>query len=358
MKRRRFTGLALASAAVVTTQGMPRLAQAQSLRLTGAGASFPFPLYSTWFQTYSQQTSGIQIDYQSTGSGAGVKSFIARTVDFAASDAAMTDEQIGQVDGGAVLLPMTAGEIVLAYNLPGVTGLKLPREVYPLIFLGEVTSWKDPRIVAANPGVDLPDTNITAVRRSDASGTTFVFTNHLAAISEKFKSTVTPGTNPQWPSASNLVAAPRNDGVTATVAQTPGAIGYIEYGYAKLTNTPAAELQNAAGNFVAPGGEGGQIALSGAEFKGDDLRTWITNPKEDKAYPIATFTWMLFYKKQDAAKAEALRSLVEWALVDGQEDGRRSRLHRVAGSGSGQGQGPDQEHRLRVGVIRARGRSC
>ena len=169
-------------------------------KLIGSGASFPFPLYSTWFQAYSQATPGIEIDYQSTGSGAGVKSFIARTVDFAASDSAMTDEQIGQVEAGGVVMPMTAGEIVLAYNLPGVTDLKLPREVYPLIFLGEVTSWNDPRIVAANPGVTLPDTRITAVRRSDASGTTFVFTNHLAAVSEKFKHG-RPGTNPQWPPA-------------------------------------------------------------------------------------------------------------------------------------------------------------
>ncbi|MFL5337620.1 MAG: phosphate ABC transporter substrate-binding protein PstS, partial [Geminicoccaceae bacterium] len=295
-------------------------AQAQNLRLTGAGASFPFPLYSTWFQAYSQNTPGIQIDYQSTGSGAGVKSLISRTVDFAASDAAMTDEQIGQVDGGVVLLPMTAGEIVLAYNLPGVADLKLPREVYPLIFLGELTSWNDPRIATANPGVKLPDTKITAVRRSDASGTTFVFTNHLAAISEKFKSMVSAGTNPQWPSASNLVAAPRNDGVTATVTQTPGAVGYIEYSFAKLTNTPAALLQNSGGNYVPAGGKGGMNTLAGAEFKSaEDLRGYAPDPKEPEAYPIATFTWMLFYKKQEAAKSEALRNLVQWALTDGQK---------------------------------------
>lgn len=320
MDRRSFVALSAGSGLLAASASLlPSMAFAQSLRLTGAGASFPFPLYSTWFQAYSQANAGIEIDYQSTGSGAGVKSFIARTVDFAASDAAMTDEQIGQVDGGVVLLPMTAGEIVLAYNLPGVTELKLPREVYPLIFLGEVTSWRDPRIVEANPGVELPDTPITAVRRSDASGTTFVFTNHLAAISEKFKSTVTPGTNPQWPGASNLVAAPRNDGVTATITQTPGAIGYIEWGYAKLTNTPAATLQNAAGNYVAPGGEGGPQALAGAEFASDeDLRGWITNPQGGEAYPIATFTWMLFFKKQDPARAEALRNLVTWALKDGQ----------------------------------------
>ena len=160
MDRRTFAALAAGSGLLAAAGALlPKAALAQSLRLTGAGASFPFPLYSTWFQAYSQATSGIEIDYQSTGSGAGVKSFISRTVDFAASDSAMTDEQIGQVDGGVVILPMTAGEIVLAYNLPGVTELKLPREVYPLIFLGEVTSWNDPRIAAANPGVTLPDTH-------------------------------------------------------------------------------------------------------------------------------------------------------------------------------------------------------
>jgi phosphate transport system substrate-binding protein len=321
MDRRRFAGLAASTGLVAAAGGLPlRVALAQNLRLTGAGASFPFPLYSTWFQTYSQKTPGIQIDYQSTGSGAGVKSLIARTVDFAASDSAMTDEQIGEVDGGVVILPMTAGEIVLAYNLPGVTDLKLPREVYPLIFLGEITSWDDPRIVAANPGVTLPNTRMTAVRRSDASGTTFVFTNHLATISEKFKSTVTPGTNPQWPNVSNLIAAPRNDGVTATITQTPGAVGYIEWGFAKLTNTPAAALQNAAGNFVAPGGEGGPIALADASFNSDtDLRGWITDPQSAEAYPISTFTWMLFFKRQEAARAEALRNFVTWALADGQQ---------------------------------------
>ena len=248
-----------------------------------------------------------------------MKSFIASTVDFAASDAAMTDEQIGQVDGGVVLLPMTAGEIVLAYNLPGVTDLKLPREVYPLIFLGEVTSWNDPRIVAANPGVTLPEHQITAVRRSDASGTTFVFTNHLAAISEKFKGTVTPGTNPQWPGASNLVAARRNDGVTATITQTPGAIGYIEWGYAKLTNTPAATLQNSAGNFVAAWRRGRCHGSRGRRVQGRrSARLDHGSPKDAQAYPIATFTWMLFFKKQEAARAEALRNFVTWALKDGQ----------------------------------------
>lgn len=318
MDRRSFASLAATSAMLAGGGIVPKAALAQNVRLTGAGASFPFPLYATWVQTFSQKTPGVQIDYQSTGSGAGVQAFINRTVDFAASDSGMTDEEIAKVEGGAVLLPMTAGEIVYAYNLPGVSGLKLPREVYPLIFLGEVERWNDPRIVEANPGLELPDTRITAVRRSDSSGTTFVFTKHLSEINQQFADTVGIGTNPQWPRVDNLVAAPRNDGVAATITQTPGAVGYVEWGFAKLTNTPVAELQNKAGNFVAGGSEGGRIALAGAEFKPDDLRVWIADPPQEGAYPISTFTWMLFYKRQDAERAEILRNFVEWALVDGQ----------------------------------------
>lgn len=295
-------------------------AQAQNVRITGAGASFPFPLYSAWFQTYSAKTKGVRIEYQSVGSGAGVKNFIERIVDFGASDAAMTDEQIAQVKGGALVLPMTAGEIVLAYNLPGVKELRLPRAVYPAIFTGEVTRWNDPAIVAANPGVTLPDLPITVVRRSDSSGTTFVFTQHLSAISPAFKDKVGAGTSVQWPALSTFIGAPRNDGITATVMQTPGAIGYIEYGYAKLTKTPFAILENKSGAFITAGDEAGQAALASAEFKGDDLRVWVTDPANPAAYPIATFTWMLFYK--DSGKPEtaaALRNFVDWALVDGQK---------------------------------------
>lgn len=318
MLRRTF-GLAAASALVGGSLPLAWRRAAANLRLVGAGASFPFPLYSTWFAEYIKMTDGVQIDYQSVGSGAGVQAFINRTVDFAASDSGMTDEEMAKVEGGAVLLPMTAGEIVLAYNLPGVTGLKLPRAVYPLIFLGEVERWNDPRIAEANPGIDLPDTRITAVRRSDSSGTTFVFTKHLTAINPHFADTVGIGTNPQWPRVNNLVAAPRNDGVTATITQTRGAVGYIEWGFAKLTNTPTAELENKAGRFVAPGGEGGPAALAAAEFTPDDLRVWIEDPAAPEAYPISTFTWMLFYQKQEPEKAEALRNFVEWALVDGQK---------------------------------------
>ena len=252
-----------------------------------------------------------------------MKSFIARTVDFAASDAAMTDEQIGQVDGGVVLLPMTAGEIVLAYNLPGVTDLKLPREVYPLIFLGEVTSWNDPRIVAANPGrrrcptpTSPPSAGRTPAARPSCSPTT------SPPISEKFKSTVTPGTNPQWPGASNLVAAPRNDGVTATVTQTPGCDrlhrvrlrqAHQHAGGRRCRTRPATSWRRAA--------RAARSRSRAPSSRATICATWITDPKEAKAYPIATFTWMLFYKKQDAARPRpcAASSSGRWRRS---EDGR------------------------------------
>jgi phosphate transport system substrate-binding protein len=289
------------------------------IRLNGSGASFPFPIYSAWFKDYSASTDGVTVDYQAKGSGAGIQDLINKTVDFAASDAAMTDEEIAKVDGGVVMLPMTAGEIVLSYNLPGdPEELKLPRDVYPDIFLGNITNWSDPRIAEANPDIELPDMPITVVRRSDSSGTTYVFTQHLSAISEEWKNGPGTGKTVQWPQSDKFVAAPKNDGITATIKQTPGAIGYIEYGYAKLTGAKTAMLENKTGNFVAPGGESGKAALATAEMP-ENLRVWITDPEGEEAYPIATFTWMLFYKDQDDEKAKALRDMVEYGITDGQE---------------------------------------
>jgi phosphate transport system substrate-binding protein len=299
-------------------------ASAEELKLTGSGASFPFPIYSAWFKDFSKQSHDVTVDYQAKGSGAGIQDFINNTVDFAASDAAMKDEEVAKIKQGVILLPMTAGEIVLSYNLEGVKELKLPRDVYPEIFAGKITKWNDPKIVAANPGVKLPDENITVVARSDSSGTTFVFTGHLGSISETFEKTVGHGTTVQWPT--NFVKAPKNDGVTATIKQTPGAIGYIEYGYAIATKQPMAVLQNKAGHYIVPNDEGGKAALASAVFPTKtlpdsnipDLRVWVSDPTGEKAYPIATFTWMLFYKDQDDAKAKVLRDLVEYGLTKGQ----------------------------------------
>jgi phosphate transport system substrate-binding protein len=318
--RRRFIAMAAVALSVAVGAPVANARRAQRVRITGAGASFPFPLYSAWFQEFSRINSNVRVDFQSTGSGAGVQALINRTVDFAASDSAMTDKQIAQVKGGVVLLPMTAGTIVLSYNLQGVTTLKLPRVVYPLIFTGEVSRWRDERIVAANPGVALPDLPITVVRRSDSSGTTFVFTKHLSAINTSFKKAMGVGTTVQWPSRANFVGAPRNDGVAATIRQTPGAIGYIEFGFAKLSNQPMALLENSSGRFIMPSGESGAAALASADLTGRDLRIWVEDPSGADAYPITTFTWMLFYRKHGNAQiAGALRNMVEWAITDGQK---------------------------------------
>lgn len=292
----------------------------EKFRLTGSGASFPFPLYSAWFKSFSKAHKAVNIDYQAKGSGAGVQDFLNKTVDFAASDSAMKPEDIAKVPGGVQLLPMTAGEIVLAYNLPGnPKGLKLPRDVYPAIFLGKITRWNDPTIASANPGVTLPDLPITVVRRADSSGTTFVFTSHLSAVSPDWKAGPGAGNTVNWPASDKIVAAPKNDGVTATIKQTPGAIGYIEYGYAMGAKVTMASLQNKAGTFVAPGGAGGEATLASATFP-DNLIAWVLDPDGAAAYPIATFTWMLFYKQNgDPKKAEVLRDMVEYCLTEGQK---------------------------------------
>src|SRR5215475_8394607 len=292
----------------------------ERVRLTGSGASFPFPLYSAWVKSFSGKQATISVDYQAKGSGAGVQDFINRTVDFAASDAAMSDEDIAKVPGGVQLVPLTAGEIVLAYNLPGSPkGLKLPRDVYVGIFLGKITKWSDARLKAANPGVSLPDQDITVVRRADSSGTTFVFTTHLSAIDEEWKRGPGAGTTVNWPKSDKFVASPKNDGVSATIKQTPGAIGYLEFAFAKFAKLEMAQLQNKAGQYVMPGTDGGPAALAGVKLPAD-LRAWVTDPDGPKSYPIATYTWMLFYtENKDPKKAAALREMVEFCLNDGQK---------------------------------------
>src|SRR5882724_8734280 len=229
--------------------GEPAAAKAETITLQGSGASFPAPLYSRWFKEFSDKNAGIRVNYQATGSGAGVKAFMAGQTDFGASDAAMTDAEIKEAKDNVVLFPVTAGSIVLAYNLEGVTDLKLTREVYVGIFQGTIKTWNDPKIKASNPGAKLPAKAITPVHRSDGSGTTFVFTQHLAAINEGWKKSPGAGTSIEWPGG---VAGKKNDGVTALITQTPGAIGYIEYGFAISSKQPMAALENKAGKFIAP----------------------------------------------------------------------------------------------------------
>src|SRR5262245_30137579 len=315
MRRLRWA-LVLAITLVIPSHAVSQ----DALRLTGSGATFPFPLYSSWFKAFSAQHKGVVVDYQGKGSGAGIQDLINHTVDFAASDAAMTDEEIAKVPGGVQLIPMTGGEIVIAYNLPGnPKGLRLPRDVYAGIFLGHITKWSDPKLKAANPGLALPDLDITVVRRADASGTTFVFTNHLSAISEEWKKGPGAGTTVSWPKSDKFVASPKNDGVTATIKQTPGAIGYIEYSFAKFAKVEIALLQNKAGQYVTAGGDGGPAALASVPMP-PNLRAWVPDPESPKAYPIATYTWMLFYKtNKDPRKAAAMREMVDYCLTEGQK---------------------------------------
>ena len=301
-----------------TALSAPAVAQ-DKIRLIGSGATFPFPIYASWFKEFGKNSNGITVDYQGKGSGAGVQDLINRTVDFAASDSGMTDEQIGKVAQGVQLLPMTAGEIVLAFNIPGVKELRLPRDVYPAIFLGRITNWNDPKIAAANPNSKLPDLPITVVRRADSSGTTFVFTSHLSAISSDWKQGPGAGNTVNWPSSDKIIASPKNDGVTATVKQTKGAIGYIEYSFAKLAKVDNALLQNKSGAYASAGAEGGTQALMNAKLPAD-MRVWLTDPEGDKAYPIASYTWMAFYKKyDDPKKAAAIKKMIEYCLTEGQK---------------------------------------
>jgi phosphate transport system substrate-binding protein len=292
------------------------LPSTQAQQLSGAGATFPAPLYQRWAVEYNKLKPEVQVNYQSVGSGAGIKQFTAGTVDFGASDAAMTDAQIAKVAKGAVMLPATAGTIVFAYNLPGVDNLKLSREAFVGIYLGKVTKWNDPLIVKDNPGLKLPDMPISVAYRSDGSGTTFVFTQHLSAVSKDFADQVGTDTSVTFPVG---VGGKGNEGVTALIKQTPGTIGYVEYGYAKGNNLQMAEIQNKSGNFIKPTDESGAATLAHMELPAN-LRAWPVDATGKEDYPIATFTWLLLYKEYpDAKKLGALKEFIKWSLTDGQK---------------------------------------
>ncbi len=291
------------------------VANSQAQQLSGAGATFPAPLYQRWAVEYNKQVPSIRVNYQSIGSGAGVKNFIQGVVDFGASDAAMTDAEMAKSPRGTVLVPATAGSVVLAYNLPGITGLKLTRAALAGIFLGTVKKWNDPAIVSANPDTPLPDMAINVAYRSDGSGTTFVFTQHLAAISPEFDEKVGFDKSVTFPVG---VGGKGNEGVTALVKQNAGTIGYVEFGYAENNGLSVASIENKSGNFVAPTPESGAAALASVEMP-ENLRVWPVDPAAPDAYPIATFTWLLLYKKyDDPAKLQALKDFVTYGLTEGQ----------------------------------------
>ncbi len=289
---------------------------AGDVKLQGTGASFPAPLYNKWFKTYSETHPAAIVDYQSLGSGAGVKAVTDKTVDFGASDAAMTPDEMAKVDGGVQLLPMTAGTVVLAYNLEGVDDLKLSRVAYAGIFLGKITKWNDPAIASSNPGVKLPGSSINVVVRADSSGTTYVFTKHLSAVSEEFAAS--PGTNkmPNWPVGTKSKG---NEGVSTSITTTPDSIGYVEYVYAKGAKLKSAKLQNKAGKFVESTVAAAQAALASATLS-EDLIAWVPDPEGDASYPIVTYTWIIAYKNySDPQKAKALRDVLGFCLEDAQQ---------------------------------------
>ena len=288
--------------------------------LTGAGATFPYPLYSKWFDAYASKT-GVKINYQSIGSGGGIRQLSEQTVDFGASDAPMTDAELAKAKGGAILhFPMTLGAVVITYNLPGIaTPLKLTGDLLAAIYQGQVTKWNDARIAALNPGVTLPASDILVVHRSDGSGTSYVFTDYLSSVSQAWAAKPGKGKELQWPVG---LGAKGNEGVAGQVKQSPGAIGYVELAYANQNRMPVAQLKNANGEFVAPSTSSVTAAAAGAVSKlpaNTDYRVSIVNAPGAGVYPISSFTWILVYQKEsDAAKRAKLVDFLKWALTDGQ----------------------------------------
>jgi phosphate transport system substrate-binding protein len=290
----------------------------QSVALNGAGATFPYPLYSKWVNDYRAVEPKVSVNYQSVGSGAGIRQVTEGTVDFGASDAPMTDEQLKKAPSKLLHIPATLGAVVITFNVPGVTGLKIAPEVATGIFMGDIKKWDDAKIAKLNEGVKLPSQAITVVYRSDGSGTTAVFTDYLSKVSGAWKDKVGTGTSVKFPVG---LGAKGNEGVTGQVKTTPGALGYVELAYAKQNNLPIASLQNKAGKFVDATLDGITAAASSfADKIPDDMRISITNADGDGAYPIASFSYLLVYEdSKDAAKAEALAKFLWWGIHDGQK---------------------------------------
>ena len=284
--------------------------------IQGAGATFPNPLYQQWCAEFNQTCGTVQAAYDSVGSGKGVERFLAGSVAFGASDAGLTDEQIAKAPHGAQLVPTCAGAIAVVYNLPLQQPLRLSRDVYVDIFLGKITNWADPRILACNPSVEIPRIAIACVARQDGSGTTFAFTNHLSAVSEAWRNGPGAAYQVDWPS--HTLRAPGNAGVAATVQRSTGAVGYVEYGYASRLGMTMAVLENKAGAYVRPSGNSGLATLLDAQLPAD-FRAFFPDPAGRDSYPIVTYTWLLLQRRYpDARQGQAVKQFTLWCLNDGQ----------------------------------------
>lgn len=324
MDLRRLSRLLLVGAALLLAGGCKDKAAAGGdpsaggrVSLNGAGATFPFPLYSKWMAEYNRQHPDVRINYQSIGSGGGIRQIIAGTVDFGATDAPMTEDEAKKAPRPIVHIPTTLGAVAVTYNVPGVTqALKLTPEVLAEIYLGTVSKWNDPKLAGLNPGVSLPDKNISVVYRSDGSGTTAVFSEYLAKVSSAWKEKVGVGKSVKWPTG---LGAKGNEGVTGQVKTTPGSVGYVELAYATQNEMPVAAIKNQAGEFVEP-----KLAAVSAAAKGqplpESLHVSITNPPGQGAYPIASYTYLLVYEDmKEPREAQALAGFLWWAIHDGQK---------------------------------------
>jgi phosphate transport system substrate-binding protein len=299
---------------VVVVLAFAGLARAESLLINGAGATFPFPLYSKWFAEYNKLHPDLKFNYQSIGSGGGIKQITEKTVDFGASDAPMSEDELKKAPGVVHIPTVLGADVVVCNGAP--EGLKLSGEVLGDIFLGKITKWNDPKIAALNAGAKLPDVAITVAHRSDGSGTTYVFTDYLAKVSPEWKTKVGAGKSVKWPVG---LGGKGNEGVTGIVKSTPGAIGYVELAYANQNKLPTASIKNADGTFVKPTIESISEAAAGVTLPAD-YRVSITDAKGKNSYPISSFTYLLVYKDQtEPAKGKALVQFLWWAIHDGQK---------------------------------------
>jgi phosphate transport system substrate-binding protein len=301
--------------ATVLLTGVTATASAQMM-INGAGATFPYPIYSKWFDEYAKVDPSVRFNYQSIGSGGGQKQILAQTVDFGASDGPMSDDNLTKAPGKILHIPTVAGAVVLTYNLAGSPSLKLDGDTIAGIYLGQIKKWNDPKLAALNSGAKLPDQDIVVVHRSDGSGTTFIFTDYLSKVSSEWKQKAGNNTSVNWPTG---IGGKGNEGVSGQVKQTPGAIGYVELIYAIQNKMPYAEVKNSAGQFMKPTINSVTAALATAEIP-DDFRFSMTNAPGKDAYPICGATWLLVYEQQkDPAKGKKLVEFLKWAAKDGEK---------------------------------------